>query len=267
MNVDLVIANPPYGKTGANITKKIIDTVDFTEYVNLEPAVDFITNYNDSINHIEKIIKVPGFGQDAHVLPSLFVYTKNKTNEDTLDDYLIRIVEVDLLKNYFKKNLSRAATFSFSEDTTDLTKTFDTRLIFGVKISADAKNHSNGCNVGGTPASSPYKFNHEQLSLADYYTSKKSKGFWGVFIEFTSVLEKQNALEFVYSKNGFRFCNMLTTAMHRDNFHCKEHAMWFPKVDWTRSWTVEEILADYEYTEDKIKEVMEDLKNYKGMED
>ena len=42
---------------------------------------------------------------------------------------------------------------------------------------------------------------------------------------------------------------------------------WFPKVDWTRSWTVEEILADYGYTEDEIKKVMEGLKNYKGMED
>ena len=41
----------------------------------------------------------------------------------------------------------------------------------------------------------------------------------------------------------------------------------FPKVDWTRSWTVEEILADYGYTEDEIKEVMEDLKNFKGMDD
>ena len=40
-----------------------------------------------------------------------------------------------------------------------------------------------------------------------------------------------------------------------------------PKVDWTRSWTVEEILKDYGYTEDEIKEVMEDLKNFKGMDD
>ena len=41
----------------------------------------------------------------------------------------------------------------------------------------------------------------------------------------------------------------------------------FPKVDWTRSWTVEEILKDYGYTEGEIKEVMEDLKNFKGMDD
>ena len=42
---------------------------------------------------------------------------------------------------------------------------------------------------------------------------------------------------------------------------------YMPKVDWTRSWTVEEILKDYGYTEDEIKTVMEDLKNFKGMDD
>jgi hypothetical protein len=40
-----------------------------------------------------------------------------------------------------------------------------------------------------------------------------------------------------------------------------------PKVDWTRAWTVEEILADYGYTETEIAEVMADLENFKGMED
>lgn len=39
-----------------------------------------------------------------------------------------------------------------------------------------------------------------------------------------------------------------------------------PKVDWARPWTVEEILIEYNYIEE-IKEVMEDLKNFKGMND
>jgi hypothetical protein len=41
----------------------------------------------------------------------------------------------------------------------------------------------------------------------------------------------------------------------------------FPKVDWTRSWTVEEILKEYGYTQKEIEEVLNDLVNYKGMED
>ena len=39
-----------------------------------------------------------------------------------------------------------------------------------------------------------------------------------------------------------------------------------PKVDWTRSWTVEEILKDYGYTKLEIKDIMEDLKNFKGQD-
>ena len=44
MNIkfDLIIANPPYGKPGANITKNIIDNVYFEEYVNLLPATVYL---------------------------------------------------------------------------------------------------------------------------------------------------------------------------------------------------------------------------------
>jgi hypothetical protein len=60
--------------------------------------------------------------------------------------------------------------------------------------------------------------------------------------------------------------------MHKDSWVSFNY--WFPKVDWTRAWTVEEILADYGYTEEEIAEVMADLDSlgpdgkakYKGME-
>ena len=40
-----------------------------------------------------------------------------------------------------------------------------------------------------------------------------------------------------------------------------------PKVDWTKSWTVEEILKDYGYTDIEIENIMADLDNFKGMDD
>ena len=42
---------------------------------------------------------------------------------------------------------------------------------------------------------------------------------------------------------------------------------YLPKVDWTRSWTVEEILKDYGYTDIEIENIMADLDNFKGMDD
>lgn len=40
----------------------------------------------------------------------------------------------------------------------------------------------------------------------------------------------------------------------------------FPKVSWTKSQTVQSILKDYGYTSSEIQAVMDDLKNFKGMD-
>ena len=69
----------------------------------------------------------------------------------------------------------------------------------------------------------------------------------------------------MYSTNGFRFFAKVFVAANKDSTIPLSGLL--PKVDWTRSWTVEEILADYGYTPDEINEVMDDLKNYKGMDD
>ena len=70
---------------------------------------------------------------------------------------------------------------------------------------------------------------------------------------------------FMYSDNGFRFYAKILSALNKDSTEVL--SKWVPKVDWTRSWTVEEILKDYDYTEEEIAEVMADLDNFKGMDD
>ena len=85
------------------------------------------------------------------------------------------------------------------------------------------------------------------------------------FVQFGTEQEQTNIVDFMYSNNGFRFMSKVFTAMNVDSY-CST-ARFLPKVDWTRSWTVEEILADYGYTPTEIDEVMSDLVNFKGMED
>ena len=198
MKFDLIIANPPYGKPGAEITKKIIDTVDFKEYINLEPASDFISTPNKSWRHFIGVKRTDGFGGDAHVLPSIIKISKAEINDYNLAAYIsnLTISKLSYVK-YFNLNNKRNSTINFLEETTDVTKTFDTRLIFGVIISADSKNHSNGCCVGGTPTGSIWKFNHQTLTLKSYYEHKKSNGFWGVLLEFNSINERNNAFNFI----------------------------------------------------------------------
>ena len=84
-------------------------------------------------------------------------------------------------------------------------------------------------------------------------------------VKFNTEVEKQNAVNFMYSVDGFRFISKLFRALNTDSTLPLER--FFPRVDWTRAWTVEEILADYGYTQKEIAEVMADLPNFKGMGD
>lgn len=61
-------------------------------------------------------------------------------------------------------------------------------------------------------------------------------------------------------QDGFRFLSMQFDAMSSD---FAQYRNVFPKVDWTRSWTVQEILKEYNYTNEEIDLVMEELKKYK----
>ena len=88
MNVDLVIANPPYGKIGAEITKKIIDTVDFKEYVNLEPGNDyfFSSNLYKYIDTNSTPSVCPNaFGSDAAITPAIAKIQRVENNFTEID--------------------------------------------------------------------------------------------------------------------------------------------------------------------------------------
>ena len=85
------------------------------------------------------------------------------------------------------------------------------------------------------------------------------------FITFATATEKDNFAAFMYSAPGFKFFSKVFVAMNVDSMVATK--VFLPKVDWTRAWTVEEILTEYGYTQKEIDEVMADLVNFKGMED
>ena len=62
---DLVISNPPYGGIGTRITQKIVDCVDYGEFVNLLPANDYFDN--GLYNHVadDPTIITDGFDDAA----------------------------------------------------------------------------------------------------------------------------------------------------------------------------------------------------------
>ena len=88
MKIDLVISNPPYGKIGAEITKKIIDAVDFKEYINLEPGNDYFFS-NNLYKYIDPSstpsICPKAFGSDAAITPALTKIQRAENNFTEVD--------------------------------------------------------------------------------------------------------------------------------------------------------------------------------------
>lgn len=261
---DLIIANPPYGKIGANITKNIIDKVNFAEYINLLPMVDYekADNKYELWHHVDltTVEACPGGFADAGISPLIAKICRQKVNKLAVDDFRISCLENKLTQKYFKENTRREDTFIIAE------QFIDTELSKSIALPLRTKsgNHAGQANLGKSERSQFYNIN---TGLKQRVTEVETKSICCTTVNFKTELEKQNVAKLFYSNIGYKFTSWLMTGMNRDAFHLREHRMWFPKVDWTRSWTVEEILTDYGYTKTEIADVMADLNNFKGMED
>ena len=116
--------------------------------------------------------------------------------------------------------------------------------------------------------SDQYKWNVEKSIDFDYLLKNRvtptNNRFLISNIDFETEAERDNFVKFMYSEDGYRFYSKLWKAMHLSN---SIKPIGLIKVDWTKEWTVEEILKDYGYTEKEIGEVMSDLVNYMGLDE
>ena len=263
MKIDGIIANPPYGAIGANIAYKIREKIDYECFVNLLPANDYKRNKTkDLFNYQSEMEPVNDGFDDAAVTTHLCLVSKNKVNNMTLDEFERSQYIDPSLDKYFEENSKRKhyaidamPTGGYSRKNAGIWP-IETTFIVGMRdmnhkhlpYSRTCTTYNWNVNNIGTMESLPAMTNNTQLSVSN--------------CNFNTAVEKQNFVKFVY--NNFKFMSKIFTALNCDG---TVHSIAFPKVDWTRSWTVEEILKDYGYTEDEIKEVMEDLKNFKGMDD
>ena len=268
MKIDGLIANPPYGAIGANIAYTIREKVDYECFVNLLPANDYKRNKTkDLFNYQSEMEPINDGFDDAAVTTHLARIHKTKVNSLTLDEFE-RSQYIDRqLDKYFEENSKRKhyaidkivpAGYGASQIKNiiawDCKKTF----IIGLRdINHKHMPYSKNCVT--------YNWNvNEELDFNYILNNCLNTNGWLLIsdCQFNTEIEKQNFVRFIYQ--NFKFTSKVFTALNCDG---GVKSIAFPKVDWTRSWTVEEILADYGYTEDEIKKVMEDLKNFKGMDD
>ena len=269
MKIDGIIANPPYGAVGANIAYTIREKIDYECFVNLLPANDYKRNkIKDLFNYQSEMEPVNDGFDDAAVTTHLCLISKNKANNMTLDAFERSQYVDPSLDKYFEENSKRTHYAIENDSFCSNCKKYSND--FTVILGWRDVNHK---AMPKSKDSTTYKWNVEKSIDAEYVfnthekvTNGKRTGrvsFAG--ITFNTTTEKDNFVEFFYSESGRHFMSKLWSSMNVDGGLFIEK--WFPKVDWTRPWTVEEILKDYGYTEDEIKEVMADLDNFKGMDD
>ena len=113
---DIIISNPPYGKIGCEVTKKIIDEINYKDFINLLPVNDYIKrgrkmnlwqyvdinsviftrDFSDAAvtSHISRILKKPNlfvsadeFEIESYIDPSLtkFFYENNRRKHYAID--------------------------------------------------------------------------------------------------------------------------------------------------------------------------------------
>ena len=84
MKIDGIIANPPYGKIGANITNVIRDRINYEDFINLLPMVDYekADNKYELWQHLDltTVDSCPGGFEDAGISPLIVKVKKYKIN-------------------------------------------------------------------------------------------------------------------------------------------------------------------------------------------
>ena len=264
---DNIIANPPYGSIGANITDTIRKEIEYTEYVNLLPANDYKRNTNkDLFNYQSDMIAINNGFADAAVTTHCALIHKDKVNNMTLDEFE-RSQYVDAsLDKYFAENSKRKANFTvIYKPSLDIFKTIDIKCSFYINKRDVVNKHlayTKNCNA--------YRWNvleditHEEV-LQNSAPSEQALGNAGdfVLVVFNSAAEKANLSKLIYSDDGFRFIAKIFTAVNKDSYYSPEN--YLPKVDLTKNWTVDSLLLDYSYSTVEAKEVIDDLANFKGL--
>jgi hypothetical protein len=262
-----VIANPPYGKIGAQITEKIKDKVDYEQYINLLPAND-CKRYNKIYQFVRNMETIKKGFKDATVTTHLCEIAKH-ANNITVEEFEISQYIDRSLDKYFEENSKRthyAIDNHICKPKIARFRTIDLRKCFYTGKRDLAAGH-----LPYSKDTMSYKINFNLLTDHDEFLAKSSKseqalGNSGNYtvVPFDTNEEKDNLINFLYSKLGFKFISKLFTAINVDCYVVPRK--YLPKVDWTRAWTVEEILADYGYTETEIAEVIADLENFKDRE-
>ena len=272
MKFDYIISNPPYGKSGslaAKITKNIIDNLDYKEFVNLSPSSTFTANDKTLYKHVKYVSpKFKNMFAGAVTDPCITIIDKNFDNKyDNVRDFEINNIFDSTFRKYFNENVKRDSVVEYhhAKGSTQVSTKFNSNnsFITGVFVTVDGVH----CLIDERSIGEKYwNIDLTDKNVDEVFKSTRGKEksititvFKGKTLE-EQKIKKINFSKWFYSAelSGKNCKAGLATKLLKamNTSASRPYSIMIPNVDWTRTWTDEEILKDYGYTDEEIKEIL-----------
>ena len=249
---DYIIANPPYAM-GNELTKTVVENVEFGKYINLMPASKY--KGKELYRYVESIEKVNNAFEDVKdKLDSLTVATMSKTADAFSSFEELEMCKVDdKFKKFYCANTNRTISYKIGLYYTKPEKetySQDTDFFIYIRASADGVDMSGG----SFDWNNKLKSEEELQSYIIRWYESKGTCVCGQFILFNTSVEKDNFTDYWYRNGTSGLCHKLLKGLNKSSGTITPA---IPRVDWSHHWTDEEILKEYGYTEEEIKEILE----------
>ena len=253
---DYIIANPPYAM-GNDITKTVVENVEFGKYINLMPASKY--KGRELYRYVESIEKVEDHFEGAEVGESLTITTMSKSADifssfeelemRKFDERFKKFYEYNLLSNLSQKYIGLIQGFTNEETIKN--------FLLKLDINTDFLISDRVCAHGVDMSGNSYNWNVlRNIKNSDISYGTQGKGKWrahyGV-LYFNTEVERTNFTDYWYRNGTAGLCHKLIKGLHKTGGTVD---IAIPRVDWSHPWTDEEILKEYGYTEEEIKEIL-----------
>lgn len=266
---DIIISNPPYGKIGAEITDIINKgRKENSTFINIMPVndykrVDNLWEYVDIESRQDADFYKYGI---AGVTSDIIKMSKTPREYVTKDIFEIetwRFSGKNVYKKYFyetRRRSNQAIDDAWLRPSVKTLQSSNITVDNSFAIHFRTPNHLAHNGSFGKENSVEYKWNVERSLDKQYilnnHCNNGNHSTFG-FITFNTPEERDNFTNFILN-DGYKFFKRICEIAHPDSSIIYGKIM--PKVDWTKSWTVKDLLKDYGYSNEEIQEIIDDIK-------